>query len=111
MSLDSVKPNSVELLQAHALVFGDKPAFRFISGHANRGELSLTYLRSAQAPAAIPKTSSRKTRRSVCRERYLSGQLPAIAHWKANGEIAAEETNSSVIAPRRPLPAPRSKTS
>jgi acyl-CoA synthetase (AMP-forming)/AMP-acid ligase II/acyl carrier protein len=36
----------------------------------------------------IPKTSSGKTQRSVCRERYLSGQLTVIAQWTANGEAA-----------------------
>jgi acyl-CoA synthetase (AMP-forming)/AMP-acid ligase II/acyl carrier protein len=38
----------------------------------------------------IPKTSSGKTRRSACRERYLSGQLQVVAHWQANLESAAD---------------------
>jgi acyl-CoA synthetase (AMP-forming)/AMP-acid ligase II/acyl carrier protein len=50
--------------------------------------------------AAIPKTSSGKTRRSACRERYLSGQLSVIAQWKANGEAAADENGDIAIAPR-----------
>ena len=50
--------------------------------------------------AAIPKTSSGKTRRSACRERYLSGQLPMIAYWKANGEAAAAQSGGIAIAPR-----------
>jgi acyl carrier protein len=32
----------------------------------------------------IPKTSSGKTRRSACRERYLSGQLRIVARWQAD---------------------------
>jgi acyl carrier protein len=31
---------------------------------------------------AVPKTSSGKTRRSACRERYLAGQLEVLAGWK-----------------------------
>ena len=34
---------------------------------------------------ALPKTSSGKTRRRVCREMYLSGELPVLAQWPASG--------------------------
>lgn len=39
----------------------------------------------------IPKTSSGKTRRSACRQRYLAGQLQIVAHWQASEESAEEE--------------------
>ncbi|MEN6405043.1 MAG: AMP-binding protein [Thermoguttaceae bacterium] len=42
----------------------------------------------------IPKTSSGKTRRSACRENYLTGQLEILGQWKADdsdgNEAAAE---------------------
>ncbi|MGD0898737.1 MAG: AMP-binding protein [Thermoguttaceae bacterium] len=45
----------------------------------------------------VPKTSSGKTQRSACRERYLNGMMEIIAEWKANleaseGEIAAVQS-------------------
>jgi acyl-CoA synthetase (AMP-forming)/AMP-acid ligase II/acyl carrier protein len=66
---------------------------------ASDHELEIHAIVLAKA-AAIPKTSSGKTRRSACREIYLNGQLPTIAYWKANGETAAEGNGGSVIAPR-----------
>ncbi len=66
---------------------------------ANDHELEVHAIVLAKA-AAIPKTSSGKTRRSACRERYLSGQLPIIAQWKANGEAVAEESGGLAVAPR-----------
>ena len=42
----------------------------------------------------IPKTSSGKTRRSACRDRYLASQLEVIGQWKADGDEA--ETEQSV---------------
>jgi len=38
----------------------------------------------------IPKTSSGKTQRSTCRQRYLNGQFSIVAHWKANGEALGD---------------------
>jgi acyl-CoA synthetase (AMP-forming)/AMP-acid ligase II/acyl carrier protein len=35
---------------------------------------------------AVPKTSSGKTRRSACRERYLHGQLEVVASWSIHPE-------------------------
>ena len=40
----------------------------------------------------IPKTSSGKTRRSACRERYLSGQLEVVAQWQADHEARRDES-------------------
>jgi acyl-CoA synthetase (AMP-forming)/AMP-acid ligase II/acyl carrier protein len=48
----------------------------------------------------IPKTSSGKTRRSACRERYLTGELQVVAHWQANHEAAAEDVCDSRNMPR-----------
>jgi len=47
----------------------------------------------------IPKTSSGKTQRSACRERYLSGKLKIVAQWKANAEAAEAETPQPQCAP------------
>ena len=38
----------------------------------------------------IPKTSSGKTRRSASRQRFLSGEINALARWTANHEVAAD---------------------
>jgi acyl-CoA synthetase (AMP-forming)/AMP-acid ligase II/acyl carrier protein len=69
------------------------------SAVASDHELEVHAIVLAKA-AAIPKTSSGKTRRSACRDCYLSGQLPMIAHWKANGEVAAEERGGVAVASR-----------
>jgi acyl carrier protein len=50
--------------------------------------------------AAIPVTSSGKTRRSACRDRYLNGQLEVIAQWKANHEAAEDSSAETPVAPR-----------
>ena len=39
----------------------------------------------------IPKTSSGKTRRSACRERYRSGQMKILAQWQANDQPGLDE--------------------
>ena len=39
----------------------------------------------------IPKTSSGKTRRSACRERYRSGQMKILAQWQANDQPELDE--------------------
>lgn len=39
-------------------------------------------------PASIPKTSSGKIRRSVCRDRYLSRNLDIIGEWSVAGDSA-----------------------
>ena len=76
---------------------------------ASNHELEVHAIVLAKA-AAIPKTSSGKTRRSACRERYLSGQLPMIAHWKADGETEPRRRKRNYPPRRGPSPAPRSKT-
>jgi acyl-CoA synthetase (AMP-forming)/AMP-acid ligase II/acyl carrier protein len=48
----------------------------------------------------IPKTSSGKTRRSACRDRYLSGQMQFIAEWTANHQPVDDEGEDTPIAPR-----------
>jgi acyl-CoA synthetase (AMP-forming)/AMP-acid ligase II len=42
----------------------------------------------------IPKTSSGKLRRPLCRERWLAGRLPALAEWTA--DEASEEASEAV---------------
>ena len=55
---------------------------------------------------AIPKTSSGKTQRSACRERYLGGQLEVIAQWKADVETLGDEPREAPpTAPARSVPA------
>jgi acyl carrier protein len=51
---------------------------------------------------SIPKTSSGKTRRSNCRERYLNGEMEILAEWKANLADAEEELSDGhlVLHPR-----------
>jgi len=34
------------------------------------------------APSSVPKTSSGKVQRGVCRERFLAGTLPVLAEWR-----------------------------
>ncbi|MCY2994482.1 MAG: AMP-binding protein [Planctomycetota bacterium] len=41
---------------------------------------------------SIPKTSSGKTRRSACRERYLRDELEILASWQAETEDVEDET-------------------
>ncbi len=53
----------------------------------------------------IPKTSSGKTRRSACRQRYLGGQLEIIAQWKADIGTIEDESQESPVAPLRSVPA------
>ncbi len=47
----------------------------------------------------IPKTSSGKTQRSACRERYLSGQWEIIAQWQTNGKVLEDEARDVQDAP------------
>ena len=47
----------------------------------------------------LPKTSSGKTRRSACRERYLSGEMEILAEWKADTEEVDEETAEEALEP------------
>jgi acyl-CoA synthetase (AMP-forming)/AMP-acid ligase II/acyl carrier protein len=48
------------------------------------------------------KTSSGKTRRSACREQYLSGRMEILADWQSHGEDAEEEESlePSAASPR-----------
>ncbi|MBX9790192.1 MAG: amino acid adenylation domain-containing protein [Pirellulales bacterium] len=41
--------------------------------------------------AAIPKTSSGKTQRQACRERYLRGELAVLAAWQAQSDAVSDE--------------------
>ena len=49
----------------------------------------------------LAKTSSGKTRRSACRERYLSGEMEVLAEWKADLEGVDEEMADEPALPRR----------
>jgi acyl carrier protein len=48
----------------------------------------------------VPKTSSGKTRRSACRERYLKGELLLVAQWTADRQSAADHVRHAPTAPR-----------
>jgi acyl-CoA synthetase (AMP-forming)/AMP-acid ligase II/acyl carrier protein len=50
----------------------------------------------------VPKTSSGKTRRAACRERYLRGELEILAAWNASGDEAEHELADApaVVSPR-----------
>ena len=50
----------------------------------------------------IPKTSSGKTQRSACRERFANEHLEVVARWQANGETAEEPGGDvpSALVPR-----------
>jgi acyl-CoA synthetase (AMP-forming)/AMP-acid ligase II/acyl carrier protein len=52
---------------------------------AARNELEVHAVVLVKA-GSVPKTSSGKTRRSACRERYLGGQLEVLAAWKTRLE-------------------------
>ena len=67
---------------------------------ANAHELEVYAAVLAKA-REIPKTSSGKTRRSACRQRYLGGQLEVVAQWHANVELEDEARNA------RSAPCPR----
>jgi acyl carrier protein len=54
----------------------------------------------------IPKTSSGKTQRSACRQRYLDGQLKVIAHWESDLGTIKDEPRESPVARPRTLTAP-----
>jgi len=49
----------------------------------------------------IPKTSSGKTRRSACRDRYLDGTIKAVAQWKADDALA-EDAAAEIEPAERP---------
>lgn len=66
---------------------------------ATQHELEVHAIVLAKA-AAIPVTSSGKTRRSACRERYLNGQLEVVAQWHANHEIGGDSPTEAPVAPR-----------
>jgi len=50
----------------------------------------------------IPKTSSGKTQRTACRERYSNGHLEVVAQWQANDETVDERAGDapSALVPR-----------
>jgi acyl carrier protein len=47
----------------------------------------------------IPKTSSGKTRRSACRELFVSGKLEPLAVWEADSEDFAPDNGDAAAAP------------
>ncbi len=53
---------------------------------------------------SLPKTSSGKVQRQVCREKYLAGQLDTLAQWR-RGEESEAHTFSDVAAISRTTPA------
>ena len=54
---------------------------------ANRHELEVYAVVLVKA-GTVPKTSSGKTRRAACREKYLEGDLEIVAAWKAAADEA-----------------------
>lgn len=62
-------------------------------------------MRSCWPRPARSRTSSGKTRRSACRQRYLGGQLEIIAQWKADIGTIEDESQESPVAPLRSVPA------
>jgi acyl-CoA synthetase (AMP-forming)/AMP-acid ligase II/acyl carrier protein len=53
------------------------------------------------AAGSVPKTSSGKTRRGTCRERYLAGELPIIASWTALSDEQADESRQRAAGRRQ----------
>ena len=70
--------------------------------------------------ASLPRTTSGKVQRALCRERYLAGQLRVLAEWARNGDLRPESRSNStenasraagvgasappMASPRRPKP-------
>jgi amino acid adenylation domain-containing protein len=53
------------------------------------------------APAGVPRTTSGKVRRAACRERYLAGELPVVAHDVAGaGTPATGSSEQDTVALR-----------
>jgi amino acid adenylation domain-containing protein len=44
-------------------------------------------------PGAVPKTTSGKVQRGLCRQRFLNGELEPVAEWRAVGEASREEAD------------------
>jgi acyl-CoA synthetase (AMP-forming)/AMP-acid ligase II/acyl carrier protein len=86
------------------------PALRAIRlAVVTRHELEVYAIALVKA-GAVPKTSSGKTRRSACRERYLNGQLEVLAAWKSDSENlenvdVAENDGGDIPAEPSPRPA------
>ena len=54
----------------------------------------------------VPNTSSGKTRRAACRERYLQGELEIVAAWEASqDEVASDLAEDSLDLAPREVPA------
>jgi acyl-CoA synthetase (AMP-forming)/AMP-acid ligase II/acyl carrier protein len=73
---------------------------------ANRHELEVHAVALVKA-GEVPRTSSGKTRRAACRDRFLRGELKIVAAWKA------ENLDQGAMSPDRgsPPPAPCSPPS
>jgi acyl carrier protein len=56
---------------------------------AARHEVEVSCVALVRA-GSIPKTSSGKTRRSACRERYLNGEIEVFAEWRSRPEQVEE---------------------
>ncbi len=69
---------------------------------ANRHELEVYAVVLVKA-GTVPKTSSGKTRRGACREKYLEGDLEIIAAWEAAADEAEYEPAdaAAAAAPRK----------
>jgi acyl-CoA synthetase (AMP-forming)/AMP-acid ligase II/acyl carrier protein len=66
---------------------------------ADEHELEVHAIVLAKA-GEVPKTSSGKTRRSACRDRYLTGELQAVAQWTAD-----RQADDDASVPTLPRPA------
>ena len=73
---------------------------------ADRHELEVHAVILVKA-GSVPKTSSGKTRRAACRERYLRGELEILAAWKAPVDEAEHEPAEAPPAGARGRPPPR----
>ena len=82
----------VQEIEPRSRIFDADAALAAIRGViAKEHDLDIFAIVLAKA-GEIPKTSSGKTQRSACRERYLSGQFEIVAKWRAMGGTVDDET-------------------
>ncbi|WP_437785443.1 amino acid adenylation domain-containing protein [Sorangium sp. So ce1097] len=55
------------------------------------------------ARGGVPRTSSGKTQRQLCRERFARGELPAVAAWLGGMEVLPRAAPASAAPPDAPL--------
>ncbi len=78
------------------------------SAIANRHELEVHAIVLVKA-GEVPKTSSGKTRRTACRDRFLHGELETVAAWKSEVESGQWEEHACHTMPGHGAPGhPRS---